>query len=320
LAGSLGSANGTGSAARFYRPRGVALDSGGNLYVADTFNNRIRKIVVSTAVVTLFAGSTQSGSNDGVVAAFNGPRGVACDTSGNVYVADTNNHTIRKIVVSTGVTTTLAGLAGSIGSTDGTGSAARFNFPNGVACDTSGNIYVAGDGTIRKIVASTGVVTTLAGLAGSTGSDDGTGSAARFIGPNGITCDTSGNIYVTNGFRGTIRKIVASTAVVTTIAGSAGSTGSTDGTGSAARFNLPVGITCDTAGNIFVADSDNYTIRKIVASTGVVTTIAGLAGSFGSANGSGSVARFNFPTGVACDTVGTIYVADSDNHTIRKIA
>jgi chitodextrinase len=320
LAGSLGSANGTGSAARFYRPRGVALDSGGNLYVADTFNNRIRKIVVSTAVVTLFAGSTQSGSNDGVVAAFNGPRGVACDTSGNVYVADTNNHTIRKIVVSTGVTTTLAGLAGSIGSTDGTGSAARFNFPNGVACDTSGNIYVAGDGTIRKIVASTGVVTTLAGLAGSNGSDDGTGSAARFIGPNGITCDTSGNIYVTNGFRGTIRKIVASTAVVTTIAGSAGSTGSTDGTGSAARFNLPVGITCDTAGNIFVADSDNYTIRKIVASTGVVTTIAGLAGSFGSANGSGSVARFNFPTGVACDTVGTIYVADSDNHTIRKIA
>ena len=320
LAGSLGSDNGTGSAARFYRPRGVALDSGGNLYVADTLNNRIRKIVVSTAVVTLFAGSTTSGSNDGVVAAFNGPRGVACDTSGNVYVADTNNHTIRKIVVSTGVTTTLAGLAGSIGSTDGTGSAARFNFPNGVACDTSGNIYVAGDGTIRKIVASTGVVTTLAGLAGSTGSDDGTGSAARFIGPNGITCDTSGNIYVTSGYRGTIRKIVASTAVVTTIAGSAGSTGSTDGTGSAARFNFPTGVACDTAGNIFVADSDNYTIRKIVASTGVVTTLAGLAGSFGSADGSGSAARFNFPVGVACDTSGTIYVADSDNHTIRKIA
>jgi sugar lactone lactonase YvrE len=319
LAGSLGSANGTGSAARFYRPNGVAPDSSGNLYVADTLNNRIRKIVVSTAVVTLFAGSTTSGSNDGVVAAFNGPRGVACDTSGNVYVADTNNHTIRKIVVSTGVTTTLAGLAGSPDSTDGTGSAARFNFPNGVACDTSGNIYVAGNQTVRKIVASTGVVTTLAGLAGTFGSVDGTGSAAR-LNPAGVACDTSGNVYVTDAFNNNIRKIVASTGVVTTIAGLAGSTGSTDGTGSAARFNLPVGITCDTAGNIFVADSDNYTIRKIVASTGVVTTIAGLAGSFGSANGSGSVARFNGPTGVACDTVGTIYVADSDNHTIRKIA
>jgi hypothetical protein len=210
-------------------------------------------------------------------------------------------------------------LAESFGSDDGTGSAARFINPSGIACDTSGNIYVADGTKIRKIVASTGVVTTIAGGLTS-GSDDGTGSAARFNGSSGVACDTSGNIYVTDTFNYTIRKIVASTGVVTTIAGTAGSFGSADGTGPAARFNIPNCIACDTSGNVYIADSFNYTSRMIVASTGLVTTIAGLAGSSGSANGTGSAARFNVPSGVACDTVGNVYIADTFNHTIRKIA
>ena len=325
MALSPGSTNGTGSAARFATPEGIGCDTSGNIYVADTFNNTIRKIVVSTGVVTTLAGLAGSqGSADGTgsAARFNGPQGVACDTSGNVYVADTNNSIIRKIVASTGVVTTLAGLALSPGSTNGTGSAARFWQPGDVACDTSGNVFVAdtGNSTIRKIVASTGVVTTIAGLPGSPGSTDGTGPSARFDIPLGIVCDTSGNIYVGDTGNSTIRKIVASTGVVTTIAGLAGSTGSTDGTGSAARFNFPNGLARDTSGNIFIADTFNQTIRKIFASTAVVTTLAGLAGSNGSANGTGSTARFWAPGGVACDPAGTVYVADTNNNTIRKIA
>jgi sugar lactone lactonase YvrE len=246
---------------------------------------------------------------------------MACDTSGNIYVADSLYNTIRKIVASTAVVTTLAGLAGFTGATDATGSAARFNGPKGVACDTSGNIYVtdAGNNTIRKIVASTGVVTTLAGTPMSTGSTNGTGSAARFSNPWGLACDTSGNIYVADTNNNIIRKIVASTGVVTTLAGTAGAGAELDGTGSAARFNAPLSVACDTSGNIYVTDGAGQTIRKIVASTGVVTTLAGTAGSSGSSDGTGSAARFYFPYGVAFSSTTALYVADKINSTIRKI-
>ncbi len=170
--------------------------------------------------------------------------------------------------------------------------------------------------TIRKIT-SAGVVTTLAGSAGISGSADGTGSAARFNNPNGVAVDGSGNVYVADTCNHTIRKIT-SAGVVTTLAGSAGSSGSADGTGSAARFNYPYGVAVDGSGNVYVADTNNHTIRKIT-SAGVVTTLAGSAGSSGSADGTGSAARFNYPYGVAVDGSGNVYVADTANHTIRKI-
>ena len=157
---------------------------------------------------------------------------------------------------------TLAGTAGSFGSTDGTGSAARFYFPQGVAVDSAGNVFVADmfNDTIRKIT-SAGVVTTLAGLADSSGSTDGTGSAARFNFPTSVAVDSAGNVYVADTTNQTIRK-VTSAGVVTTLAGSAGNAGSADGTGSAARFSGPHGVAVDTAGNIFVADRSNHTIRS----------------------------------------------------------
>jgi len=318
-AGSSGSTDGTGSAARFSSPHGVAVDTAGNVFVADTFNHTIRKITSAGVVTTLAGTAGSSGSTDGTgsAARFDFPASVSVDSAGNVYVADTFNHTIRK-VTSGGVVTTLAGTAGSSGSTDGTGSAARFDFPTSVSVDTAGNVFVAdsGNNTIRKVT-NAGVVTTLAGLAGFPGSTDATGSAARFSSPHGVAVDTAGNVFVADRNNHTIRK-VTSAGVVTTLAGTAGSSGSTDATGSAARFDNPIGVTVDTAGNVFVADTYNSTIRK-VTSGGVVTTLAGTAGVNGSNDGTGSAARFNLPHGVAVDALGNVFVADNANHTIRKI-
>ena len=264
LAGISGSADGTGSDARFNNPSGVAVDGTGNVYVADTMNNTLRK-VTSLGVVSTLAGSPGTvGSVDGMgsAALFQGPQGLAIDTGSNLYVADTNNHTIRKVVPSTGVVTTAAGLAGNSGSTDGLGSLGRFNYPAGVAIDGAGNLYVADteNHTIREISPS-GTVSTLAGLAGSSGGVDGTGSAARFDSPSDLAVDSSGNVYVVDTDNFTIREIVPSTGVVTTLAGLAGASGSTDGVGSAVRFFHPAGIAVDSSSNLYVADTDNHTVR-----------------------------------------------------------
>jgi hypothetical protein len=322
LAGSVrkfGSADGTGAAARFDFPSGVAVDGAGNVYVADTNNSTIRKIT-PTGVVTTLAGSPgMSGGADGTGAAarFSLPSGAAVDIAGNVYIADRDNHTIRRISP-TGVVTTLAGTAGMLGSADGTGAAARFSSPTGLAVDGAGNVYVADtdNATIRRITAA-GVVTTLAGTAGATGSADGTGAAARFSNPTDLATDGAGNVYVADRDNHTIRKIT-NAGVVTTLVGAAGMTGSTDDVGVAARFNLPFGVVADGAGNLYVSDRSNHIIRK-VATAGLVTTLAGSASKVGSVDDTGAAARFNNPTGVSVDGAGNFYVADTTNNVIRKI-
>jgi len=206
LAGFDGNTDGTGTVARFGFPHGVAIDSAGNIFVADTFNNSIRKVTSSGVVTTLAGGSNGSTDGTGSAAQFAYPYGVTVDSAGNVFVADRNNHTIRK-VTSAGVVTTLAGLAGFDGSANGTGSAARFNQPYGVAVDTEGNVLVADtdNNTIRKVT-SAGVVTTLAGTPGVSGSTN--GDMATFQGPRGIAVDATGNIFVGDTFNFTIRSSI----------------------------------------------------------------------------------------------------------------
>ncbi len=318
-AGISGSTDGTGAAARFFGPSGVAFDILGNLYVADSINHTIRKITPA-GIVTTWAGAAGTyGSADGIgtAARFFYPNGVATDNSGNVYVADRSNYTIRRISSAQAVTT-LAGTVGLSGSVDGTGAAARFNYSSDVATDSSGNIYVAdtSNETIRKITPAT-VVTTFAGMAGASGSADGTGAAARFSNPYGTATDSLGNVYVADVSNHIIRKITPA-GVVTTFAGTAGISGGIDGTGSTARFNMPYGVATDSADNVYVADTNNSTIRKITPA-GVVTTWAGTAGLSGSTNGTGAAARFSFPSGIAADSSGNVYVADTGNHIIRKI-
>ena len=313
--GSGGSADGTGMAASFAYPSGVAVDKGGNVYVADTYANKIRKITPA-GVVTTFAGSGNPGSHNGTGtgAAFNSPYGVAVDASRNVYVADTFNDKIRKITPG-GVVTPFAG-SGSRGDQDGTGTAASFFGPEGVAVDSGGNVYVADTSNkkIRKITPA-GAVTTFAG-SGAAGSVDGTGTEASFDGPAGLAVDFAGNVFVADSSSNKIRKISPG-GLVSTFAGS-GAVGSADGLRTAASFNAPSGVAVDGTGNVYVADRGNSKIRKITA-TGVVSTWAG-SGQPGNADGTGTAASFGAPSGVAADASGTLYVTDLVNNNVRKIS
>jgi sugar lactone lactonase YvrE len=318
-AGNSGSANGTGPAAQFNLPSSVSVDEEGNVYVCDYGDSIIRKVTAGGVVTTLAGTPNRTGSADGIgpAAEFYFPVEVAVDSSGNVFVTNRGDNTVRKISP-TGSVGTVAGFPGQLGSVDGGGPHARFNVPNGVAVDAYGDVFVTDtfNSTIREIPVGS-PVTCLAGQTGVEGSADGVGGSALFTSPSGLAIDATGNLYVSDYGTDTIRKVTPS-GVVTTLAGTAGISGSADGTGAAAKFNRPGGVGVDGAGNVYVADSANNTIRKI-SSSGVVSTLAGSAGSFGTADGMGSSARFNQPYGIAIDGSGNIYVGDINNNTIRKV-
>ncbi|MDB5131500.1 MAG: pknD [Mucilaginibacter sp.] len=303
-------------ASGFNHPADMAVDGSNNIYLADQFNNRIKKITPS-GVVSVFAGSGSQGSADGTgtAASFYYPAGVAIDNNaGILYVADYSNNRIRAINISTQQVTTFAG-SGYAGGADGNGISASFNGPLGMAMDGSGNIYVA-DYTGQKIrkITSSGIVTTLAGN-GSQGTTDGTGAAAYFNYPSGLRADASGNVYVTDRSSDLIRKITPS-GVVTTIAGNAYSENSSDGYGSTGNFYRPSDLVLDN-GIKYITDYLGNKIREIDA-VGNVTTVAG-SGSAGAANGSGLSATFNGPFGIVMDISGNLYVSDIVNNAIRKI-
>lgn len=311
--GKAGTTDANGAVAAFNYPIGVTTD-GTNLFVADTFNNTIRKIIIATGAVTTVAGAATSGTADGTgtAARFYYPYGITTDGK-NLYVSDYGNHMIRRIDIASGVVDTLAGAATS-GSSNGTGAAASFKNPRGITTDGT-NVFVADSGnrTIRKIVIATKVVTTLAGSAAS-GTVDAVGTAASFNNPEGLTTDGS-DLYLTDSANHNIRRINLLTAAVTTLAGST-IAGSVDGIGTAAGFNTPGGITTDGT-NLYVADSKNNTIRKVVIASGVVAKVAG-SGSAGRADGAGTEATFSQTMGITTDGAN-LFVSDYNYSLIREI-
>jgi sugar lactone lactonase YvrE len=336
LAGSAGAnggrQNGVGIAARFYFPAAVAADGNGVIWVSDTANDTVRKISAAGVVsdvagappttdvpyylnavvreigntpIGSYASGTGSSDGTGNAAAFSYPLGIVSDGAGTLYVADSNNSTVRQVAPG-GVVTTLAGTAGVWGTVDGTGSAARFYAPAGVARDSAGVLYVTdyNDHVVRRI-SPEGVVTTLAGRAGAIGSADGTGAAATFAFPTGIAVDGSGTLYVVDTGNSIIRTITPA-GVVGTLAGLARVVGTADGAGAVARFRSPTGIALGASGNLYVSDTNNHTIRQVTPA-GVVTTVVGVAGS-GAFVAGALPGGLREPAGLTISG-GTLYVA-----------
>jgi hypothetical protein len=313
--GNRGFADGAGPNTQWSSPSGVAVDSAGNAYVADSGNHCIR-VVSPTGTVSTLAGNGNVGFANGVgtSALFNNPKGVAVDSSGNVYVADSGNHRIR-VVSPSGSVSTLAG-SGSQGFANGAGLGAQFYSPFGVAVDSVGTVYVADYNNHRiRVISPSGSVSTLAG-SGSQGFANGAGPVAQFYNPSGVAVDSAGNVYVADYNNHRIR-VVSPSGTASTLAGS-GVGGFADGVGPAAQFYLPYGVAVESAGNVYVADSNNQRIRVVSPSSGIVSTLAG-CGSAGFTNGAGPVAQFYNPAGVAVDNASNVFVAEYDNFLIRKL-
>ena len=315
--GTLSFANGTGSAAGLASPAALVADSASNLYFTDGATSRIRKVTTAALVSTLAGnGSSSYAEGTGTAALFNWPQAVAIDGSGNLVIADSNNHKIRKLSptnVSSLFAGSTQGTAGVIGTV---ATSIQFNVPRGIAYDTTTSTILVADSQNNRIIRlnSIGTITAIYGqLTG--GFLDGNGTSARFNYPEGLFVDSSGVTYVADTQNHRIRKISPS-GDVTTIAGT-GTAGWLDGAGTTAQFRSPGAVTRASDGTIYVSDTANHRIRKI-ATDNTVTTIAG-DGTAGYVDGYGLSTRFNSPVGIAVGSDGQLYVSDTANHRIRKI-
>jgi trimeric autotransporter adhesin len=306
----------------------IAVDASGNIYIADSYNNRIRLVTTSTGIISTVAGTGSAGySGDGgpaTSATLNLPYGIAVDTSGNLYIADSANSCIRIVTKSTGIISTVAGNGLADYSGDGDqATLATLNYPYGVAVDASGNIFIADtvNNCIRMVTVGTGVISTMAGSVNPGYSGDGKqATSAALSSPRTVTADASGNIYIADADNNRIRMVTVSTGIITTVAGSGSYPGSIGdgGPATSARLSNPNGITVDVLGNIYIADSYNNRIRMVTKSTGIISAVAG-TGSPGSSGdgGQATLATMNNPWAVAIDALGNIYIADTDNYRVR---
>jgi len=313
-----GTTNGLGTNALFNEPAGIAVAANGTVYVADSANHAIRTIATN-GLVTTFAGQLGvpgSQNATGTNAQFNYPSGLAFDSGGNLLVTDTGNATIRKITPA-GSVTTIAGVAGQSGFLDGAAGTAEFGSPLGLAVATNGNVYIVDSGNHVIRLLTNGVVATLAGNPNIWGSADGQGTNALFNAPSGVALDGQGNLWVSDTDNDTIRKVTPA-GLVSTYAGQAGVDGTNDGPVATARFCRPAELAFDPQGNLLVADSFNHTLRKI-SPHGVVSTISGAPGVSGSTDGLNRHGRYFNPYGLAFNTNGLLFVADSYNELIRQV-
>ena len=310
-------------------PSSVEVDGMGNLLIADTRNNFVRLWDTSTQALTTTAGNgTLFYSGDGgpaTIASLSFPQGVAVDVAGNVLISDSSSNRIRKVNAITGIITTVAGtgLQGYTGD-GGAATSADLSGPYGVALDGTGNLFISdsGNNVVRRVDAVTGIITTVAGdgIAGYSG-DGGPATKANLL-ATGLTVDSAGNIFISDGYDSYVRKVDAATGVITTVAGDGIRAYNGDGIpATSASLNWPAGLATDAAGDLFIADSNNQAIRRVDASTGVISKGAGTPGisGFGGNGGPATSAKLDIPLAVAFDDAGNLFIADSNNNTIRRV-
>lgn len=314
----IGHVDGSAGVSRFSDPAGLAVDSAGNIYVADSANHCVRKLTPGGTVMTLFGISGEPGSTDGTAATarLDSPSAVALGPDGELYISDTGNHTVRRF--KSGLLTTLAGVAGESGPTNGPARTARFNAPLGLAVNSAREVFVADSGNhaIRKITPS-GDVNTIAGAVEDWGAADGIGSAARFNGPVGIALAKDGSLVVSDSLNHALRRVTPA-GTVTTLAGSLGNDGCIDGPASTARFCKPAELQFDTLNNLYVVDAFNHLVRKLTPE-GWVSTVAGRVGQQGDTDGVNGVGRFFNPYGIIIRPSGALVVSDTYNGTLREV-
>lgn len=328
-AGFLGD-GGTATSAELNQPYNVAVDSSGNLYIADQSNFRIRKMTASTGLVSTIAGNGIAGYTGDGGAATSAEistyvYGIAADSSGNTYFSDFAHHIIRKVTALTGLISTIVG-TGTPGSTGdgGAATAAEIYQPYNVAVDASGNIFIADESTssVRKVTASTGFISTVAGNGSSTYSGDGgPATAAGLVNPTGVAIDSANNIFIADETNSRVRKVTSSTGFISTVAGNGTDGYSGDGAAATSgEFYNPSGVAVDSAGNLYVVDVSNERIRKVSASTGFISTVAGTGvGGYSGDGGPATSAMLNTPYSIAIDAFGNLYFADTGNNRIRKV-
>jgi Gluconolactonase len=306
-------------------PSAIAYDSAGNLYIAETGNHAIRKVDAAGKITTIAGTGTQGfGGDDGpaTAALLDSPQGLAFGGS-DLYIADTHNHRIRKLNLTTGVITTIAGSSAGFSGDNGPATAAQLNLPTALALDSSNNLYIADtqNHRIRKINLASGVITTIAGngTQGFSG-DGGPATAAAIDSPSGIAIDANQNLYLADTHNQRIRKITAATGTITTIAGAAAGFGGDNGAASAARLALPHGLSIDSAGNLYIADTANHRIRRIDAATGTITTIAGDGTQNFSGDGNpASAASLDSPRAMTVTAAGLVTLSDTANQRVRQL-
>jgi trimeric autotransporter adhesin len=325
-----GGDGGPATLASLRNPNSVAVDASGNIYIADTWNYRIRMVTKSTGIITTVAGNGSiSFTGDGGLAtseALSHPRGVAIDVSGNIYIADTSNNCIRMVTKSTGIITTVAGNGSKGFSGDGgQATSATLFYPYGVAVDASGNIYIADtwNHRIRMVTKSTGIITTVAGGDSRSfyGGDGGLATSAGLNHPYGVAIDLSGNVYIADTRNHRVRMVTKSTSIITTVAGDGSPASSGDGgQATSAEMYLPCGVAVDASGNIYIAVCGTQHIRMVTKSTGIITTVAGSGLSAYSGDGGPATSAGFDPSSVAVDLSGNVYIADAENNRIRQFA
>jgi sugar lactone lactonase YvrE len=313
------------TAAPLILPSAIAYDAAGNLYIAETGNQVIRKVDTAEKITTVAGTGSQGYGGDGgsaTAALLDSPQGLAIGGD-NLYIADTHNHRIRKLNLTTGTITTIAGSAAGFSGDNGSATAAQLNLPTALAIDSNSNLYIADtqNHRIRRLNLSSGIITTFAGngTQGFSG-DDGPATAAAIDSPSGLAVDANQNLYLADTHNQRVRKIAAATGTITTVAGAAAGFSGDNGAASAARLSLPHGLSIDGAGNLYIADTSNHRIRRIDATTGMITTVAGDGTqNFSGDNHPATSASLDSPRATTVSASGLVTLADTANQRVRQL-